>query len=145
MGRVNEFNVESVLALFLPYHDTPHFAKMVTILHIKCVDASISFVHNVLNPAQTKYDMELPECIQVRRTERPSPGSGYGDAKERSHSAVCCLPPPRCSPGRSSPPNPPRLSHNHRPRIRCNIEKYRRRDFCAPSPCYDRASRCLRG
>jgi U3 small nucleolar RNA-associated protein 10 len=34
-GRINEFNVEDVLSLFLPYYDTPHFAKMVTILHIK--------------------------------------------------------------------------------------------------------------
>ncbi|KAF9451337.1 hypothetical protein P691DRAFT_663457 [Macrolepiota fuliginosa MF-IS2] len=33
--RVNEFNVESLLALFLPHHDTAQFAKLVTILHIK--------------------------------------------------------------------------------------------------------------
>ncbi|KAK0447887.1 uncharacterized protein EV420DRAFT_1647628 [Desarmillaria tabescens] len=33
--RINEFNVESVLSLFLPYHESPHFAKMVTILHIR--------------------------------------------------------------------------------------------------------------
>ncbi|KAF8999772.1 hypothetical protein BDQ17DRAFT_1360346 [Cyathus striatus] len=33
--RINEFNLESLLALFLPYHESPHFAKMVTILHIK--------------------------------------------------------------------------------------------------------------
>ena len=35
--RINEFSVEDLLALFLPYHETPHFAKMLTILHIKCV------------------------------------------------------------------------------------------------------------
>ncbi|KAM6493306.1 hypothetical protein JOM56_011440 [Amanita muscaria] len=33
--RIHEFNVEDVFALFLPYHETPHFAKMLTILHIK--------------------------------------------------------------------------------------------------------------
>ncbi|KAJ7607399.1 hypothetical protein FB45DRAFT_1135460 [Roridomyces roridus] len=33
--RINEFNVESLLALFLPYHESPHFAKMLTILHIQ--------------------------------------------------------------------------------------------------------------
>ncbi|KAF8797612.1 hypothetical protein BYT27DRAFT_7204423 [Phlegmacium glaucopus] len=33
--RINEFNVEATLALFLPYHESPHFAKMVTILHIQ--------------------------------------------------------------------------------------------------------------
>ncbi|EKM74924.1 hypothetical protein AGABI1DRAFT_123475 [Agaricus bisporus var. burnettii JB137-S8] len=33
--RVHEFNVEHLLALFLPYHDTAQFAKLVTILHIK--------------------------------------------------------------------------------------------------------------
>ncbi|TFK48252.1 hypothetical protein OE88DRAFT_1664727 [Heliocybe sulcata] len=32
--RINEFNVEDVLSLFLPFHESPHFAKMVTILHI---------------------------------------------------------------------------------------------------------------
>lgn len=35
--RVHEFNIEDTLALFLPYHDSPHFEKMVTILHIKFV------------------------------------------------------------------------------------------------------------
>ncbi|KAF7297329.1 U3 small nucleolar RNA-associated protein 10 [Mycena indigotica] len=33
--RINEFNVDGVLALFLPYHESPHFAKMLSILHIK--------------------------------------------------------------------------------------------------------------
>ncbi|KAI0742763.1 hypothetical protein C8Q80DRAFT_1221194 [Daedaleopsis nitida] len=32
--RIHEFNVQSVVALFLPYHDTPHFLKMTSILHI---------------------------------------------------------------------------------------------------------------
>ncbi|KAF9468309.1 hypothetical protein BDZ94DRAFT_1246474 [Collybia nuda] len=33
--RINEFNVEALLSLFLPYHESPHFTKMITILHIK--------------------------------------------------------------------------------------------------------------
>ncbi|KAF8901036.1 armadillo-type protein [Gymnopilus junonius] len=33
--RINEFNIEAVLSLFLPYHESPHFAKMITILQIK--------------------------------------------------------------------------------------------------------------
>jgi hypothetical protein len=33
--RINEFSVEAMLSLFLPYHETPHFAKVVTILHFK--------------------------------------------------------------------------------------------------------------
>lgn len=33
--RINEFNLDATLSLFLPYHESPHFAKMVTILHIK--------------------------------------------------------------------------------------------------------------
>ncbi|KAF9553866.1 hypothetical protein CPC08DRAFT_672807 [Agrocybe pediades] len=33
--RINEFNVEAILSLFLPYHESPHFAKMITILNIK--------------------------------------------------------------------------------------------------------------
>ncbi|GJJ09338.1 hypothetical protein Clacol_003560 [Clathrus columnatus] len=33
--RVTEFNVDALMALFLPYHETPHFTKLVSILHIK--------------------------------------------------------------------------------------------------------------
>ncbi|KAJ6578862.1 hypothetical protein DFH09DRAFT_980162 [Mycena vulgaris] len=33
--RINEFNVEAILALFLPYHESPHFAKMLSILHVQ--------------------------------------------------------------------------------------------------------------
>ncbi|KAJ7762738.1 hypothetical protein DFH07DRAFT_813302 [Mycena maculata] len=33
--RINEFNVDAVLALFLPYHESPHFAKMLSILHVE--------------------------------------------------------------------------------------------------------------
>ncbi|KAI6126293.1 hypothetical protein EDD16DRAFT_1553513 [Pisolithus croceorrhizus] len=32
--RINEFNVDAVLTLFLPYHESPHFVKMLSILHI---------------------------------------------------------------------------------------------------------------
>jgi U3 small nucleolar RNA-associated protein 10 len=33
--RINEFNVPAVLRLFLPYHESPHFAKMLNILDIE--------------------------------------------------------------------------------------------------------------
>ncbi|PPQ90282.1 hypothetical protein CVT25_013107 [Psilocybe cyanescens] len=33
--RIHEFNVEATLSLFLPYHESPHFAKIVTILQLK--------------------------------------------------------------------------------------------------------------
>ncbi|KAF8578875.1 ARM repeat-containing protein [Ramaria rubella] len=33
--RVHEFNVDAIMALFLPYHETVHFAKIVSILHVK--------------------------------------------------------------------------------------------------------------
>ncbi|KAI6037989.1 hypothetical protein EDC04DRAFT_2699173 [Pisolithus marmoratus] len=32
--RINEFNVDAVLTLFLPYHESQHFVKMLSILHI---------------------------------------------------------------------------------------------------------------
>lgn len=32
--RINEFNVQDILSLFMPYHESPHFAKMVSILSI---------------------------------------------------------------------------------------------------------------
>ncbi|KAI9060150.1 hypothetical protein FKP32DRAFT_1760434 [Trametes sanguinea] len=33
--RIHEFNVEAVVSLFMPYHETPHFVKMVSILRIQ--------------------------------------------------------------------------------------------------------------
>ncbi|KAG9310969.1 hypothetical protein JVU11DRAFT_8847 [Chiua virens] len=33
--RINEFNVEALLTLFLPSHESPHFVKMLSILHIQ--------------------------------------------------------------------------------------------------------------
>lgn len=39
--RVYEFNVEAVMTLFLPYHETPHFTKMVSILDLKSVKAPL--------------------------------------------------------------------------------------------------------
>ena len=36
-GRIHEFNVQPIVSVFLPYHETPHFLKMVSILHIPCV------------------------------------------------------------------------------------------------------------
>ncbi|EGO02920.1 hypothetical protein SERLA73DRAFT_102973 [Serpula lacrymans var. lacrymans S7.3] len=33
--RINEFNIDDTLALFLPYYESVHFAKMLSILHIK--------------------------------------------------------------------------------------------------------------
>ncbi|KAH7920221.1 hypothetical protein BV22DRAFT_1199044 [Leucogyrophana mollusca] len=33
--RINEFNVDDILVLFLPYHESPHFVKMLSILEIK--------------------------------------------------------------------------------------------------------------
>ncbi|KAJ3784963.1 armadillo-type protein [Lentinula aff. detonsa] len=32
--RVNQFNVRALVALFLPYHETQHWGKMLTILHL---------------------------------------------------------------------------------------------------------------
>ncbi|KAH9044915.1 hypothetical protein EDB83DRAFT_2406035 [Lactarius deliciosus] len=50
--RINEFNVEDVLSLFLPYHDTPHFAKMITILRVE-PDAPWNFLNAYKSAAQS--------------------------------------------------------------------------------------------
>lgn len=42
--RANEFNVDGIMALFLPYHETAQFAKMVSILHVKCVIILLDFL-----------------------------------------------------------------------------------------------------
>ncbi|KAH9054895.1 hypothetical protein EDB87DRAFT_1644309 [Lactarius vividus] len=50
--RINEFNVGDVLSLFLPYHDTPHFAKMITILRVE-PDTSWNFLNAYKSAAQS--------------------------------------------------------------------------------------------
>ena len=47
-NRINEFN-ETTLALFLPYHESPHFAKMVSISHIQYVIAFFFFTLLLVN------------------------------------------------------------------------------------------------
>lgn len=37
--RVNEFNVEAILALFLPYQESAHFTKMLSILNLSYVES----------------------------------------------------------------------------------------------------------
>lgn len=49
--RINEFNAEDILRLFLPYHDSPHFTKMVTILHIR-PNSTFSFLNAYKSAAQ---------------------------------------------------------------------------------------------
>ncbi|KAJ7303711.1 hypothetical protein DFH08DRAFT_986112 [Mycena albidolilacea] len=45
---INEFNVEPILALFLFYHESPHFAKMLSILHINFLLPFKAAAQNVL-------------------------------------------------------------------------------------------------
>lgn len=41
--RINEFNVRDILSAFVPYHESPHFAKMVSIMAVD-VNAPWSFL-----------------------------------------------------------------------------------------------------
>ncbi|KAI9454082.1 hypothetical protein F5148DRAFT_1378333 [Russula earlei] len=70
--RINEFNVEDVLSLFLPYHDSPHFAKMVTILHVK-PDTPWGFVNAYKSAAKslprTALVMEMLRNVAVARAK----------------------------------------------------------------------------
>ncbi|KAG6868786.1 hypothetical protein C0993_010713 [Termitomyces sp. T159_Od127] len=56
--RIHEFNVEAVLSLFLPYHESPHFAKMLSILHIK-QNSTWSFLLPFKSAAQNLPRMSL--------------------------------------------------------------------------------------
>ncbi|KAG6866337.1 hypothetical protein C0991_005804 [Blastosporella zonata] len=56
--RINEFNVEAVLSLFLPYHESPHFTKMISILHIK-PNSTWSFLLPFKSAAQNLPRMSL--------------------------------------------------------------------------------------
>ncbi|PPR01672.1 hypothetical protein CVT24_001501 [Panaeolus cyanescens] len=49
--RIWEFNLDATLALFLPYHETPHFAKLVTILKIQ-PNSTWSFLQPYKSAAQ---------------------------------------------------------------------------------------------
>ncbi|KAF8259327.1 armadillo-type protein [Lactarius quietus] len=62
--RINEFNVEEVLSLFLPYHDTPHFAKMVSILHVQ-PNAHWNFLNAYKSAAQS-----VPRTVLVTEMVR---------------------------------------------------------------------------
>ncbi|KAH9837712.1 armadillo-type protein [Rhodofomes roseus] len=64
--RINEFNVQDVLTLFLPYHESPHFDKMLSILHID--------------------DNSMFRFLQAyKTTSKPLPRSGL-DSEMRKHS-----------------------------------------------------------
>ncbi|KAG5718058.1 U3 small nucleolar RNA-associated protein 10, partial [Termitomyces sp. T112] len=56
--RINEFNIEAVLSLFLPYHESPHFTKMLSILHIK-QNSTWSFLLPFKSAAQNLPRMSL--------------------------------------------------------------------------------------
>ncbi|KAG6888637.1 hypothetical protein C0992_007989 [Termitomyces sp. T32_za158] len=56
--RIHEFNVEAVLSLFLPYHESPHFTKMLSILHIK-QNSTWSFLLPFKSAAQNLPRMSL--------------------------------------------------------------------------------------
>ncbi|KAF8064012.1 hypothetical protein FPV67DRAFT_198389 [Lyophyllum atratum] len=56
--RINEFNVEAVLSLFLPYHESTHFTKMISILHIK-QNSTWSFLLPFKSAAQNLPRMSL--------------------------------------------------------------------------------------
>ena len=74
--RINEFNVEAILALFLPYHESPHFAKMVTLLHIQYVIEWI-FLLYLLTTLKAQFNMELPSFLQICWSKTSSGISRY--------------------------------------------------------------------
>lgn len=67
--RVHEFNIEAVLALFLPYQESPHLAKMLSILHISCAPY-ISF--SIQSNACTERSPPLQHCYLTSRPLRLS-------------------------------------------------------------------------
>lgn len=58
--RINEFNLDAVLSLFLPYHESPHFAKMVTILHVKYAINTCRRYLLTFRKGQTRYGAFSP-------------------------------------------------------------------------------------
>lgn len=68
--RANEFNVDALMTLFLPYHETPHFTKLVSILHIEQV-ATPNFVTTV---AYKKFRSDLWRfLVPLKSAAQPLP------------------------------------------------------------------------
>ncbi|TDL26887.1 hypothetical protein BD410DRAFT_763071 [Rickenella mellea] len=68
--RIHEFNVDDVLALFLPYFESPHMAKMLSILHIKEQTSwsfLLSFKSATKNPTRTALVTEMLKNSDVAR------------------------------------------------------------------------------
>lgn len=71
--RVNEFNVADVLALFFPYHESPHFAKMVSILQLECVDSMLSLDLCAANLLRSQeYKLCVLNAVQASCQTTPS-------------------------------------------------------------------------
>ncbi|TFK83295.1 hypothetical protein K466DRAFT_498737 [Polyporus arcularius HHB13444] len=69
--RIHEFNVEQIVTLFLPYHETPHFTKMVSILHIpdrsplRFLEAYKTTVTPLHRPLLLKEMLSKPEVARL--------------------------------------------------------------------------------
>ncbi|KAJ7884545.1 hypothetical protein B0H14DRAFT_3742152 [Mycena olivaceomarginata] len=117
--RINEFNVEPILALFLPYHESPHFAKMLSILHINKPSSNLSSSHHTLLAfnAATIHDY-------LTRTKTPDEGTAAHLLPALGHHRGCHpreLHPALCT-GTGMPARPG------------SFENYHQRDgqLCAP-------------
>ncbi|KIO05768.1 hypothetical protein M404DRAFT_103232, partial [Pisolithus tinctorius Marx 270] len=68
--RINEFNVDAVLALFLPYHESPHFVKMLSILHIpptSCFSFLLAFKSAAKPLSRSALVKEMVSGVEVAR------------------------------------------------------------------------------
>lgn len=88
--RINEFNVDAVLALFFPYQESPHYTKMLSILRIPCVHLR-SMIDRTLILLQGKLDFCRSPPIQVNLCAALAQGFGRPDgaANERRPRAIC--------------------------------------------------------
>ncbi|KAE9407069.1 hypothetical protein BT96DRAFT_987019 [Gymnopus androsaceus JB14] len=62
--RINEFNVRAVVALFLPYHETQHWGKMITILHL---DKDLTFKFLIPHQKQAQKPTSPADLVLHRR------------------------------------------------------------------------------
>jgi len=62
--RINEFNIDDALALFLPYHETPHFVKLLSILHVKYAPKLFRF-SVILTLRQAAVNLAFPVSLQI--------------------------------------------------------------------------------
>ena len=79
--RVNEFNVEALFTLFLPYQESPHFTKMLSIVHLSCVKPLLA-INLILTILQGNVQIRCSHTVQE------DIGIAFAQSLDRPHASA---------------------------------------------------------